>query len=174
MGLRRWSLLRLLNQLGLSSHWPLWRAYQQDPAMVSQWVHLQYPKIFAVARKMKAEINSGNEAYVRTDHHARTTCARSGQTPVVSSTVGRFVLNFEFDSQFTGLLRFLWFRGCVGARQVLAFLRRLLRGQKQPIFSDSVQASRVSRPIFLEFVETSKSQLCLIYFPLYDQEYNLE
>lgn len=91
--LSRWSVMRLLNQLGLSPQRPLWRAQQQDPAMVAQWVHLEYPKIRALAKQMKAEIYFGDEAGVRTDHHAGTTLGRRGQTPVVSSTWARFGLS---------------------------------------------------------------------------------
>jgi len=51
--LSRSSVSRLLNQLGLSAQRPLWRAYQQDPEKVQQWLNDQFPKIKALASAIK-------------------------------------------------------------------------------------------------------------------------
>ena len=39
------SVCRLLHQLGLSAQRPLWRAYQQNPEVVKQWLAAEYPAI---------------------------------------------------------------------------------------------------------------------------------
>jgi Transposase and inactivated derivatives len=54
--LSRSSVSRLLNQLGLSAQRPLWRAYQQDPEKVQQWLNDQFPKIKALAKRNKVDI----------------------------------------------------------------------------------------------------------------------
>lgn len=51
------------------------------------------PRIQSLARRMKAWIFFGDEAGVRSDHHAGTTWAVKGKTPGVSSTGARFGLN---------------------------------------------------------------------------------
>ena len=50
------SVCRLLNQMGLSAQRPLWRAYQQDPQKVEQWLKTEFPKIKREAPKKKADI----------------------------------------------------------------------------------------------------------------------
>ena len=39
------SVCRLLIQLGLTALRPLWRAYQQDPEAVEQWLEKEYPAV---------------------------------------------------------------------------------------------------------------------------------
>ena len=67
------SVCRLLNQLRLSPQRPLWRAYQQQPEAVEKWLNEEYPRIRELARAMKARIFFGDEAGLRSDHHAGTT-----------------------------------------------------------------------------------------------------
>ena len=84
------SVCRLLNQMGLTPQRPVWRAYQQKPEEVQRWLQEEYPRIRRLARQKKALIFFGDEAGVRSDHHAGTTWAVKGKTPVVSSTGARF------------------------------------------------------------------------------------
>lgn len=67
------SVGRLLAQLGLSCQRPLFKAYEQNPALVEKWLKEEYPQIRAAARRVGAEIYFGDEAGVRSDHHAGTT-----------------------------------------------------------------------------------------------------
>jgi len=66
---------KLLRRLGLSPQRPLVRAYEQDPERVRAWKEEVYPAIQAEARAAGASIFFGDEAAVRTDHHAGTTWA---------------------------------------------------------------------------------------------------
>jgi transposase len=43
------SVCRLLAQLGLSAQRPLWRAYQQNPEAVQEWMEKEYPRIRRLA-----------------------------------------------------------------------------------------------------------------------------
>ena len=87
------SVCRLLHQLGLSAQRPLWRAYQQNPAAVTQRLESEYPAIRRRARRDGAQIFFADEAGVRSDFPSGTTWGRRGQTPVVSSTGARFGAN---------------------------------------------------------------------------------
>ena len=77
------SVGRLLAQLGITPQKPLWRAYQQDPERVRQWVQEEYPSIAKEAKRLGAEIWFADESGLRSDYHAGTTWGRKGQTPVV-------------------------------------------------------------------------------------------
>ncbi len=75
------SVGRLLAQLGITPQKPLWRAYQQDPARVRQWIEEEYPAIAKEAKRLRAEIWFADESGLRSDYHAGTTWGLKGQTP---------------------------------------------------------------------------------------------
>ena len=79
--------------MGLSPQRPLYRAYQQDPERVAEWKKSVYPKIRKLAAEEGASIFFADEASIRTDHHAGTTWAPAGQTPVVITTGERKTVN---------------------------------------------------------------------------------
>jgi transposase len=77
---------RLLRKMGLSPQRPVYSAYQQDPKKREEWKTVIYPKIRKLADEEGASIFFADEASVRTDHHAGTTWAPVGQTPMVTAT----------------------------------------------------------------------------------------
>jgi transposase len=132
--LSRSSVSRLLNQLGLSAQRPLWRAYQQHPEKVEQWLNDEFPKIKALAKRNKADIFFGDEAGVRSDYHSGTTWAKRGQTPVVTSTGARFGLNLISAISPRGQMRFMVTKSSVGALVFIEFLKRLIHNAEKPIY----------------------------------------
>jgi len=170
--LSRSSVSRLLNQLGLSAQRPLWRAYQQDPEAVQKWLDEEYPRIRRRARRRKALIYFGDEAGVRSDHHAGTTWGKRGQTPIVSSTGARFGLNLISAVSSRGALRFMITKGRVNAQVFIEFLKRLLVGTEAPIFlivdgHPSHKAKCVQR-----FAEAQDGSLEIFILPPYSPELN--
>src|ERR687884_44183 len=67
---------RTLHDLGLSAQRPLYRAWQADPAAVTRWKQVEYPKIAAQARAAGGTVYFADEAGVRSDYHAGTTWAQ--------------------------------------------------------------------------------------------------
>ncbi|MFQ5677770.1 MAG: IS630 family transposase, partial [bacterium] len=59
------SVGRLLKRLGFSAQRPLYRAWQQDPALVEQWREKCYPEIEARAKREKALIFFADESGIR-------------------------------------------------------------------------------------------------------------
>ena len=166
------SVGRLLTQMGLSAQRPLWRAVQQDPQRVQQWLKKDYPRIRRLAREMGAELLFGDEAGVRSDAHAGTTWAPRGQTPVLRTNGARFGLNMLSAVSGRGQLRFMLVRGRITAAQFVEFLRRLVYRAKRPIFlivdGPSIHRSRsVSR-----FLHSWNGRLRLFYLPPYSPELN--
>src|SRR3972149_5704396 len=117
------SVCRLLGQLGLTPQRPVWRAYQQNPEAVQKWLEEGYPRIQRLARKEKAMNFFGDEAGVRSDHHAGTTWAAKGKTPVVSRTGARFGLNLISAVSAQGEFRFMTVRGRGGGAQFIEFIK---------------------------------------------------
>jgi len=168
------SVCRLLAQLGLTPQRPLWRAYQQKPEAVQHWLNKEFPKIRSRARKEKAQIFFGDEAGVRSDHHAGTTWAVQGTTPIVSSTGARFGLNMISAVSAQGEFRFMVIRGRVGATRFIEFIRRLVHGSDRKIFlivdgHPSHTARKVSN-----FIESRpiKERFRLFVLPPYSPELN--
>jgi transposase len=87
------SVGRLMKRLGYTPQRPLYRAWQQDPVLAKTWQETEYPKIAARAKKEKALIFFADEAGIRSNHHAGTTWAPAGKTPVVKATGARFGFN---------------------------------------------------------------------------------
>ena len=168
------SVCRLLAQLGLSPQRPVWRAYQQKPEAVQEWLNKEYPRIQTLARRLKAQIFFGDEAGVRSDHHAGTTWAVKGKTPVVRSTGARFGLNIISAVSAQGELRFMTVHGRIAAAQFIEFIKRLIHGTDRMIFlimdgHPIHKAKCVTR--FIE-TESMKKRFRLFFLPPYSPELN--
>jgi transposase len=170
--LSRTSVNRLLRQLGLSAQRPLWRAYQQDPEKVERWLKQEYPSIKRLAKKLGATIYFGDEAGVRSDHHAGTTWSPVGVTPVVNSTGARFGFNMISAVSAKGLLRFMVVDGKVNAETFIEFCKRLIHGASEPIIlivdgHPSHKAKKVS-----QWIEQQKGKIQLFLLPGYSPDLN--
>ena len=168
------SICRLLAQLGLSPQRPVWRAHQQKPAAVQEWLHKEYLRIQTLARRMKAQIFFGDEAGVRSDHHAGTTWAVKGKTPVVRSTGARFGLNIISAVSAQGELQFMTVHGRIAAAQFIAFIKRLIHGTDRMIFLIMDGHPIHKAKCVIRFIETEsmKSRFRLFFLPPYSPELN--
>jgi transposase len=166
------SVCRLLNQLGLTPQRPVWRAYQQRPEEVQKWLEEEYPRIRTMARKHNALIFFGDEAGIRSDHHAGTTWGIKGKTPIVSSTGARFGLNLISAVSAQGEFRFMTVRGRISAAKFIEFIKRLIHGVDRMVFlivdgHPAHRAKMVSR-----FADSVKDRFRLFYLPPYSPELN--
>lgn len=128
--LSRWSVSRLLKQMGLSVQRPVWRAWQQDPDAVKRWQSRQFPALRAYARRTKAKVYFADEASIRSDYHSGTTWAVRGKTPVVKSTGARFGCNMVSAVSPLGELRFMVTDRRMNATLFCEFLDRLMHGEE--------------------------------------------
>jgi transposase len=166
------SVGRLLRTLGLSPQRPLWRAYQQNPDAVEMWKTQTFPAIRAQAKKEHATIYFLDEAGVRADHHAGTTWAPVGQTPVVRTTGIRHTVNLISAVTAQGALRFAAFDGGFNAPKFIEFCTRLLHDAAGPVFLivDGHPAHRAKATA--EFVAATGARLRLFFLPGYSPELN--
>lgn len=128
------SVGRLLARLGLTCQRPLFRATEQNRSLVEVWVREEFPGIKARATAENAEIFFGDESAIRSDHHAGTTWAPSGETPVIRATGQRFRLNMLSAISAKGALSFMVCEGTVAGPQFCEFLDRLMHGRRRKIF----------------------------------------
>lgn len=166
------SVCRLLGQLGLTPQRPLWRAYQQRPEQVERWLKEEYPGIRALARRENARIFFGDEAGVRSTHHAGTTWGKKGKTPVVSTTGARFGMNLISAVSPQGEFRFMTVKGRVNASVFLEFLKRLIHNADRPVFLIVDGHSAHKAKLIERFVESTEGRLRLFFLPPYSPELN--
>jgi len=166
------SVCRLLAQLGLTPQRPVWLAYQQRPEKVKKWLEEESPRIRALAHRHKALIFFGGEAGIRSDHHAGTTRAIKGKTPIVSSTGARFGLNLVSAVSSQGEFRFMTIRGRFASAQFIEFIKRLIHGVDRMVFlivdgHPTHKAKKVGR-----FVDSIKDRFRIFFLPPYSPELN--
>jgi len=106
------------------------------------------------------------------DHHAGTTWAPKGRTPVVSSTGARFGLNLISAVSAQGEFRFMVTQGRVGARVFIEFIKRLIHNADRAIFL-IVDGHPAHKAVAVRrFVATLKGRFRLFFLPAYSPELN--
>jgi transposase len=172
VGLSAVSVGRLLAKMGLSPQRPVWRAYQQDPEAVRRWQEEDYPSIAAQAAAEGATIWFADEAGIRSDHHAGTTCSPVGQTPVVKVTGARFSVNMISAVTGKGALRFAVFEGTTTAKSFIEFCKRLVHDAPGPVclIVDGHPSHR-ARAV-KDYAASTGGRLRLFYLPGYSPELN--
>lgn len=166
------SVGRLMRRLGFTPQRPLYRAWQQDAALVEQWQAEHYPAIAARAKKEKALIFFADESGMRSDHHAGTTWAPAGQTPLVKATGARFSMNLLSAVNALGHFRFMTVEGTVTGTVFRDFLQRLITGVDRKIFlivdGHPAHKARLVR----DFVAAHNDRIELFFLPPYSPELN--
>ncbi len=172
IGLSEVSVGRLLKKLGLSPQRPIRRAYQQDQALVVDWMAKDFPAIKKMAKRENAEIYFGDESSVRSDYHSGSTWAPKGKTPVVTTTGSRFKVNLISAVSPKGTLRFMATEERLTAQVFCEFLDRLIANAPNPIYLiiDNHPVHRSQK--VKEFVQSTKGKLRLFYLPPYSPELN--
>jgi len=170
--LSKWTVGRLLKKWGMSPQKPVKKAYQQQPAVVQNWLDKDYPRIARKAAQEKAEIQWGDEMGVRSDDQIGRTYGKVGQTPVVKVSGQRFSCQMISTISNRGTLRFMIFEGKFNADVCITFLKRLIKDTKQKIFlildGHPVHKSRKVKA----WIAANKTKISLFILPAYSPELN--
>jgi transposase len=122
---RQW-MGHLLRHMGFSPQRPVVRAAEADPVAQQRWVSSDYPAIRAEAARVGATIYFADEAGVAPRHHAGTTWAPVGRTPVVEATSSRSRVNMISAVEQRGTLHFAVFTGSCDGNTFVDFCGKLL------------------------------------------------
>lgn len=166
------SVGRLMKRLGFTPQRPLYRAWQQDPVLVDNWQECEYPKIVAKAKRENAVIFFADEAGMRSDHHAGTTWAPKGNTPIVKATGARFSMNMLSAVSPIGHFRFMVVDGSVTATVFRDFLKRLITGMDRKVFLIVDGHPTHKAKIVKQFVADNEDKIELFFLPSYSPELN--
>lgn len=166
------SVGRLLRQLGFTCQKPLYRAYQQNSEVVEHWKKTVFPKIKKRAKKLRATIYFEDESGIRSDFHAGTTWAPSGQTPVIKVTGARFRINMIAATSTRGHLRFMINQSTITGNVLCDFLKRLMHNAKRPIFLIWDGHPTYKSKKVRECIESFDGKLEVYILPSYSPELN--
>lgn len=166
------TLSKTMRLLGFTAQRPVHRAYEQDPALVSQWRTHDWPVLQARAKALNAQILFADESGMRSDYHAGTTWAPQGQTPVVNSTGKRVSVQMISAISASGTLHFMLHEGRTTAEVFLQFLKQLMVGQTRPIILVVDGHSIHKAKIIQEYVKSTEGMLILAFLPPYSPQLN--
>lgn len=163
---------RYLKTWGFTSQKPIYKAYEQQPEEVKQWLEKDFPKLKKKAKKEKSVIYFGDETGLRSDHQAGKTFSPKGKTPVVKKSGKRFSLNMVSAISARGDKRFMIFKGRFNTDCFINFLRQLTKNQKQKILFiiDNYSVHKTKK--VKEWVKKNRTKIELFYLPRYSPELN--
>jgi transposase len=163
---------KYLKRWGFTPQRPLKKAYEQSPEAVAKWVHVEYPKIAAQAKREGAEIQWGDETGLRSDDVRGRGYAPKGKTPVVLANANRAKLSVISTVTNKGQMRWKVFSGALNAKVLIGFMKRLVHGREKRIFlvldNLRVHHSKVVR----KWLEENEDKILVFYLPSYSPELN--
>jgi transposase len=170
--LSRPTLRKVMAQLGFTAQRPLYRAYEQDPVLVQNWLSTELPALQHKAKSRGARLLFADEAGMRSDYHAGTTWAPRGKTPIVKATGQRHSVNMISAISSLGELQFMLVDGRSNAQVFKQFLEQLMLGAEKPIIlvvdGHSIHKAKLVR----DYVESTNGMLELCYLPPYSPQLN--
>lgn len=163
---------RYLQSWGFSAQKPIYKAYEQDPEAVKAWLEKTYPKIKRKAKKEKAEIYFGDEAGIRSNHHAGKSYSKKGKTPIVKKTGQRFSINMISAVSARGGKRFMLYKGKFNSDRYILFLKQLIKNSEHKIYliMDNYSVHKTNK--VKEWIERHKDTIAVYYLPTYSPELN--
>jgi hypothetical protein len=130
----------------------------------------EHPKIKALAQREKAEIFFGDAAHMRSDHHARRSWGKKGETPVVETAGARHGMSLISAITSRGQMRFMIKeKGGVNAAELL---KRLITGAKRAIFLIVDRGPAHIAKKTKAFVGSLNGRLRLFHLPPYSSDRN--
>jgi len=161
-----------LHRLDLSCQRPCYRAVEQDPEAVADFLLYKFPKIQKLAEKIGADIGFEDETGVGIRTRAGRTWGAVGHPPVVPATDRRGGYNVLSVVTATGALRYTVTEPSVDGERYVAFLQQLLRGRTRPLIPIADQASFHRSAPVRQFVLAHRTQLRMFFFPTHSPELN--
>lgn len=122
---------RLLASLEITPQKPLRRAYERDPAKVSEWLEERYPKLRKRAKESGAKIFFLDEAGFQSDPILGRTYGLKGKTPVVVTSGQRQSINVISAVNARGEFWASTYAGKLDAESFVEFLKDFMKSQRR-------------------------------------------
>ena len=161
-----------LRRMGLSYQKPRYRASEQDPQELAQFLEVKFPALRRLAEKRDADIAFEEEGGVSLQAHSGRSGGEEGNTPVGERPDARARFNVLSTVEATGRLRYPVTADRVNSEQYIAFLRQLLRRRERPLILLADRATFHGSSQVRQFVRAHRRQLRVFFLPRHAPEYN--
>ena len=163
---------KILAMLGFSPQRPVYQALERDPEKRRKWMEETFPAIKKRADQEGAKIFFADEAACRTDHHAGTTWAPAGQTPVVKGTGKRENIGMISAISVRGAMHWMVYEETMDSKLFTEYLSRLIHDVKGKIFLIADRAGYHTSKETREWAEKHKNRIELFFLPSYSPDLN--
>lgn len=162
----------LLIEMWFTNQKPLFRAYQQNPKKVDEWVNETLPSILQEAKNEWRDVYYWDEAWFRSTNHRWKTRWLSWETPIVSATWARFWVNAISMINARWELKFMAYEWTFTSDTLLMYLKRLLyrNDKKISLILDGHPTHKTKK--VQEYLAHHNHQIKLYYLPWYSPELN--
>ena len=163
---------RILKMLGFSPQRPVYQALEQDEEKRRIWQEQIFPAIKERAEREGAKIFFADEAGCRTDHHAGTTWAPVGQTPVVKATGKRESIGMISAISMRGAMHWMVYEGTMNSGLFTEYLDRLIHDIKGQIFLIADRAGYHTSKETRKWVDEHRNRIEIFFLPSYSPDLN--
>jgi transposase len=163
---------RILKMLGFSPQRPVYQALERDGEKRRIWMQETFPAIRERAEKERAKIFFADEAGCRTDHHAGTTWAPVGQTPVVEGTGKRESIGMASAISMRGAMHWMIYEGMMDSALFTEFMDLLIHDIRGKIFLIVDNAPYHKSKETRDWVKERGNRIELFFLPSYSPDLN--
>jgi len=161
---------RLLAHLGLSPQRSLYKLYKQEQKSIERYLQKTFPEVVERAHELGAEIYFVEEVAVRTDTHHGRTEEKTGETPVVRDSGGRFGPNIISAVTLRGDMCFSMMEGNMSSARFIQFLKELRKDAGRPIIAITDNARYRHSKETRRFIEAEALNIMITFLPEYAPE----
>jgi transposase len=170
--LKFWKIREFLDEIEFTNQKPLFRAYQQNPEAVLEWVENTLPFIQDEAEKEWREIFYWDEAGFNSTDQKWKTWAKKWETPIVRVTWRRFRINAISCISSKWVLRFMVYEKSFNSETLIEFLKKIAykTTQKMTLILDGHPTHKTKK--VKSYLEKIDNQIKIYYLPWYSPELN--
>src|SRR6266571_3387433 len=150
----------------------LYQALERDEEKRRIWKEETFPAIKERAEREGARIFFADEAGCRTGHHAGTTWAPIGQTPVVKGTGKRESIGMISAVSMRGAMHWMVFGGTMDSALFTEYLDRLIHDIKGKTFLIVDRAGYHTSKETREWIKKHENRIELFFLPSYSPDLN--
>jgi transposase len=161
-----------LKRWGFTPQKPLKFAYEQKPEIVKKWLEVDYPKISAKAKKIKAEIYWADETGLRSGDVRGRGYSPKGQTPIIQATAKYENLSMVSAITNKGRVHWMIIDGTVDNLKFIDFLKGLIKYSRVKIFLILDNLRVHHSKLVTAWVKDNNERIELFFLPAYSPDLN--
>jgi len=166
------TLTDYLRAWGFTCQKPAKQAYEQQPALVREWLDNEYPKIQKMAKEDNAIIMWGDETGLENTEYKDRGFSPKGVTPIVKLNAKKSRINIISAISNFGVMRFMIYKDKMNAQVLISFLKRLIKDSKQMVYIilDNLRVHHAK--IVKQWTSENSDKIRIFYLPPYSPELN--